>query len=192
MALPHKLVSNTGHVELAVNRSNLVVGKQATLFARLLDRNYEPYRKQKVEAVVEFLDAGPGQERFTKLVLEPVAGREKVAEYQAALPTAYPGRWQVKLTEPEPATYSFSVALPALHEMEEAPMAAEALRTAASVSGGRFYQEESLHEMAASIPLRETSYTLHQEVLLWGPAAFLLVAFLVTIEWLLRKFANLS
>ncbi len=192
MAMPHKLVANSGHVEMSVNRSTLVVGKRSTLIARLLDRNYEPYKKAKVDAVVEYLDAKPGQERFFKVALDPVPGREKAAEYETILPTHLPGRWQVKLVEPEPATFAYSVTLPALHELDEAPMAAEAMRTAASVSGGRFYQEESLHEMAASISPRETAFTMHQEVLLWGPLPFLIFTALVASEWLLRKLGNLS
>ena len=93
----------------------------------------------------------------------------KAGEYQGFLPNNMPGRWQVRLTDPQPTVFPFTVALPPLHELDDAPMAAEALRTAASVSGGRFYQEENLRELARSVQPRETLYTVHQEVLLWGP-----------------------
>jgi hypothetical protein len=192
MALPHKLGASASQAELSVNRSALVLGKPATLYARLLDGRFEPLKSGRIEGVLEHLDAAPGQERAFKLVLEPVADREKEGEYQALLPNNFPGRWQVKLNDPVPTTFGFSVALPPMHELEDAPMAAETLRTAASISGGRFYQEESLAEMAASIRPREARITLHQEVLLWGPVCFLVFTGLVTCEWVLRKFVNLS
>ena len=43
-----------------------------------------------------------------------------------------------------------------------------------------------------SIQPRETRYVLRQEVLLWGPLPFLLLALVVTCEWVLRKLTNLS
>jgi hypothetical protein len=192
MALPHKLGGSARQVELAVNRSALVLGKPGMVFARLLDRNFEPYKAAKVEGTLEYLDAKPGQQREYKLVLEPVPGREKEGEFKAPLPNHLPGKWQVRLVEPEPTTFAFTVALPPRHELEDAPMAAEALRTAASVSGGRFYQEESLRELAGAIQPRETSFTVRQEVLMWGPLPFVIFTGLVALEWLLRKFANLS
>jgi hypothetical protein len=192
MALPHKLAGGASQVELSVNRAGLVVGKPAILHARLLDSNFMPYRAAQVEGVLEFLDAKPGQERSFKLVFDPVAGREKEGEYQAILPNQQPGRWQVQLSDPSWTMFPFSVALPPMHEQEEAALAAEALRTAASVSGGRYYQEESLHDMAKAIQPRQAKYELHQEVLLWGPMAFLIFAVVVTCEWVLRKFANMS
>ena len=71
-------------------------------------------------------------------------------------------------------------------------MPAEVLRSAASISGGRFYREESLHELPPSIAPRETLYTMRQEVILWGAVPFLIFTGLVAVEWVLRKFANLS
>jgi hypothetical protein len=192
MSLPHKLGAAAGQVELSVNRSAQVVGKPGTLFARLLDRNYEPLKYQQVEGTLEYLDAKPGQERSFKLKLEPAPGRDKEAEYRAVLPNHQPGRWQVKLADPVPTAFQFTVALPPAHELEDAPMAAEALRTAASVSGGRFYQEETLNELPLSVRPRETRFTLHQEVLLWGPVTFLIFTGLVAAEWLVRKIVNLS
>jgi hypothetical protein len=192
MALPHKLGASASRVELSLNRSAMVVGKPGTLFARLLDRNYEPLKSAQIEGAAEYLDAKPGQENSFKLVLEPVPGREKDGEFRGVLPNHLPGRWQVKLADPVPTLFPFTVSLPPLHELEDAPMAAEALRTVASLSGGRFYQEETLDQLAGSIRPRETRYTLHQEVLLWGPVAYLIFAGLVACEWLLRKFANLS
>src|SRR5262249_27286785 len=146
MALPHKLGASATLAELTVDRSAMLLGKPGTLHARLFDRNYEPLKKAKVQATAEFLDAPPGQERTFSITLEPVPGREAEGEYQGILPNHMPGRWQVKLTEPELTTFGFTVQGPVKHELEDAPMAAEALPTAAAVSAGRFSRGDSLRE----------------------------------------------
>jgi hypothetical protein len=191
MALPHKLASSASLAELNVDRGALELGKPGTLYARLFDRNYDPLRKTKVEGTLEYLDAQPGQERTFKLTLEPVPGRESEGEYQAVLPNHLPGRWQVRLSDPA-TTFGFTVKVPVKHELEEAPMAADLLQSAAAASGGRFYREENLHELPSHVEGRLTSYTLRQEVNLWGPLAFLLFTGLVASEWLMRKVTNLT
>jgi hypothetical protein len=190
--LPHMLAGSASHVELALDRTEVLLGKPGAIYARLLDRNFEPLRALEVIAELRFLDAKPGQEGTFKLVFEQVQGREKEGEYKALLPNNQVGRWQVRLSEPEPRTLEFSVKTPPRHELEDAPMAADLLRSAASISGGRFYQEEDLHELAQAIHPRTTEFTIRQEALVWGPLPFLLLAALVSCEWLLRKWINLS
>jgi hypothetical protein len=68
----------------------------------------------------------------------------------------------------------------------------QALREAAQLSGGKFYREEDLHRLAAEVTPRMAQITTRHEVLLWNPLALLVFVGLVTTEWLLRKFANLS
>jgi hypothetical protein len=46
--------------------------------------------------------------------------------------------------------------------------------------------------MPEQIEPRQSAFTVRQEVLLWNPLALLLFVGLVTTEWVLRKFSNLS
>ena len=50
----------------------------------------------------------------------------------------------------------------------------------------------SIQDFVSELQLRETAYPLRQEMILWGALPFLLFTGLVTLEWVLRKFANLS
>src|SRR5262249_35153941 len=109
-----------------------------------------------------------------------------------ALPHDTPGRFEVQMITPEAATFSYRVNLPPRHELEEAGMAEEALREAARLSGGGFYQEEGLYRLAAAVRPRTEPFTLRQEILLWNWLALLLFVVLITAEWVLRKFSNLS
>jgi hypothetical protein len=190
VGLPHMLGNNSSRVQLALERSEAVVGRPGLLYARLLDSEFQPLREQQVAAEIIALDAKPGEERTQAVKLTAVEGR--AGEYRVQLPHNKPGRFEVKLTSPEPATFSYRVNLPPQHELEEAGLADEALRQAAALSGGRFYQEEDLHSLVGSISPRTEPFTLRQEVLPWNFLVFLLFVTLLTAEWVLRKFSNLS
>jgi hypothetical protein len=86
----------------------------------------------------------------------------------------------------------FRVSLPPRHEQEEIGMAEDALRKAAENSGGKFYREEDLYRLPSEIETRKAPFTHRQEVILWGPLAMILFVGLITAEWLVRKFSNLS
>ena len=62
----------------------------------------------------------------------------------------------------------------------------------ASASGGRFYREESLHTLPDGVEGASQAFTQRQEILLWGPVAMALFILLITAEWIIRKFSNLS
>jgi hypothetical protein len=189
MALQHKGI---GQVELEVNRSAMELGKPGKVYARLLKANFEPLTESKVIGELTYLDDKSGVKRTEPVVLEPVPEHEKEGLYHGTVPNDRPGLWQVTLTQPDKAVLTFNVKVPEKHELKEASMAAEVLRSAAKASGGRFYQEESLHELVSFISPRETTFRLRQEVLLWGWIPFLLFVGLMTCEWVARKFANMS
>jgi hypothetical protein len=76
--------------------------------------------------------------------------------------------------------------------MEEAGLDEDALRSAALAGGGAFYREEDLHKLADQIAEQKARFSLRQERPLGGTSALLAFVLLITAEWLLRKFSNLS
>jgi hypothetical protein len=190
VGLPHLLGNNSSRVQMALERSEAVLGRPGRLFVRLLDKEFRGLKVKEATAVLRHLDAKPGQARERSLKLLPLEGRD--GEYWCALPHDTPGRFEVQMITPEAATFSYRVNLPPRHELEEAGMAEEALREAARLSGGGFYQEEDLYRLAAAVRPRTEPFTLRQEILLWNWLALLLFVVLITAEWVLRKFSNLS
>jgi hypothetical protein len=190
MGLPHLLGNNSSRVHMELERSEALLGRPGLLYVRLLDRDFRGLKVKNVTAELRRLDAKAGQPRGRTLQLE----RDETGDgqYRVLLPHDTPGRFEVHLTTPEPATFQYRVNTPPQHELEEAPMADEALREAARVSGGRFYQEEDLHSLADSLRPRREPFTMRQEVLLWNWLTFALFVLLITVEWVLRKFSNLS
>ncbi len=190
LGLPTLLGDGGKRVSVALDRSQAVLGQPGQVYVRLLDKDYNPRKDSTVEASLDFLDAKAGQERSRRILLHALVGRP--GEYAALLPHDQPGRFELKISNPETNTFSYRVEIPPRNELEESVLNERGLRELASLSGGRFYREEDLHEMPNSIVAKTTSFTRRQEVLLWNPLAFLLFVVLITVEWLIRKFADLS
>ena len=134
-----------------------------------------------------------GTERERTIVLERAEGQE--GEYRVMLAHDVPGRFEVEMAAPGSADkvkFPYRVNVPPRHELEESPMNDEALKRAASTSGGAFYLEEDLYHLPTNVKPNKEKFTLRQEVLLWNWLAFLLFVLLVTAEWVGRKFSNLS
>ena len=189
MGLPH-LIGSPKRVQLALERPDVVTDRPVQLFARVFDAEYRPYTGERVQARLTFLDAGPDEVRTTTEILERVSGQK--GEYRTILTPCKQGRYVLKVIEPAEAELEYRVGLPPLHEMEVAGMAAEELAAAARISGGTFYREEDLHTLARNVESKTQKFTVRQEELLWNWQMLLLFVGLITLEWILRKFANLS
>jgi hypothetical protein len=190
LGLPSLLGDSASRVQAALEQSKATLGNQGSIFVRLLNKDHTPRTDAQVEATLEYLDAKPGQDKSRKVMLYPVS-KDRPGEYTALLAHDRPGRYELKVSNPEPHTFSFRVELPPRHELEESGMAEKALRDMARLSGGQFYREEELYRLPDDIRPRTAPYSYRLESLLY-PLALLLFAGLITLEWLLRKFSNLS
>ncbi|HEV3116076.1 MAG TPA: hypothetical protein VGY58_03430 [Gemmataceae bacterium] len=189
LGLPH-LLGNARRVQLGLEHSEAIFGRPGAVYARLLDSEYRPLREARIRARLDYLDAKPGAENSQTIMLEAIPGQP--GEYRALLAHDLPGRFELKVESPEPASLQYRVELPPQHELETLGMAEDILREAARVSGGKFYREEDLHGLAEQIEPRKAVFTQRQEVLLWNPLALIVFVGLVSAEWVLRKFSNLS
>src|SRR5437870_1274320 len=112
---------------MALDRSEAVLGRPGKIFVRLLDKNFSPRTDARIEATLTYLDAK--EPAAQKLVLLPV----DKGMYQGNLEHNRPGRFEVTVNNPEPATLGYRVQLPPQHELEETGMAEALLRQAAQI-----------------------------------------------------------
>lgn len=189
LGLPH-LLGNANRVQVALDRGEAILGRPGYIYARLLDGDYRPLTEPRVTATLLSLDAPPGEGKSRQVTMDAIAGRP--GEYRAFLPHDLPGRFELKLTRPEAAAFSYRVQLPPQHELEPAGLAEGPLRELAQSTGGRFYHEEDLPELVKSIQPKNAAFSVRREILMWNPLVLLLFVGLVTAEWVMRKFANLS
>jgi uncharacterized membrane protein len=187
--LPH-VIGGSRRVQLAMDRVDARFGRPGTVYARLFDADFLPLHEDRVTARLEQIDAPGGTSASRLITLEAVPGQS--GEYRALLPHDVVGQFELHVDGPDPAVLPYRVRLPVGHELEATGMAEDALREAAALSGGRFYREENLVNLPGQIEPRSVAFTRSREVLLWNSTALLLFFALVTTEWLVRKFANLS
>jgi uncharacterized membrane protein len=192
VGLPSLMGESAKRVQVALERSQAVLDPTASsaIFVRLLDKSFKPRRDPQVEATLDYLDARPGQERARKVTLQAIPGRD--GEYRVQVIHDRPGRFELKIANPEVSTFAYRVELPPRHELEESGLAEKALRELAETSNGQFYREEDLAKLASGVATRHSRFTRRQEILLWNPLAFLIFLLLITAEWVVRKFSNLS
>jgi hypothetical protein len=192
MSLPH-LIGSSNRTQLALDRSEALLDRPGYIYARLLDGKFQPLKATSVPAQLEFLDAADESKRLQKIELKAVG--QQPGQYRAPLANDVAGRFEVRIAAVdglEAGSLQYRVERPPGHELEPAAMAEESLREAAQLSGGRFYREEDLHELANAIQPRTTTFVQRQEVLLWNPLALLAFVGLITAEWVVRKFSHLS
>lgn len=190
LGLPHLLGESGSKAQFALQHAEATLHRPSYLFVRLLDKDFNPRTDEQVEATLEHTDAKPGQERTRPVTLQAIPGR--AGEYRVLLTHDQPGRYEVKVNNPEPYSFDFRVDVPRGHELEELGLAEKNLRELGESSGGKFYREEDLYRLATDVQPRKTSFTIRQEVVLWNPLAMALFVLLITAEWVVRKYANLS
>jgi hypothetical protein len=191
MGLPH-LLGHANRVEFALERGEAQLDRPGHVYLRLFDAEYQPLTDELVHARLSQLDAKDGPARTREIALQVVDPVRRPGEYRVLLPNDAAGRFELKLDRPEPVSFEYRVVLPPRHELQPAALAEESLLLAAQLSGGRYYREEDLHHLVASIVPRTAAFTQRQEVLLWHPLTMLLFVGLLTAEWILRKFSHLS
>jgi len=202
------LGASSRRVQMELVGGQAFLDKETRIYARLLDKDFLPLKDEEVEATLKSLDAGKGgAESETVKFL-----RQKDGRYLASVNLNRPGKYEVVLTNPEESRFPLRVDPPARidlkaigedkespvsirswrHELDPAGMAEKDLRDLAEASGGRFYREEDLRYLPDAIQKRTVPFTRKQEVLLWNWLVLAIFLTVITCEWLLRKFSNLS
>ena len=188
--LPSLLSGSAKRAQMSLEHTKAVVGTQSKIFVRLLEKDFSPRTDPTVDAELETMDAKSGETRKVAVKLNAEAG--KPGEYSALIAHQRAGMVELRVRNPDVNTFSFNVELPRGHELEETGRNEKALRDLAKIPGVHFYREEDLHKLAGNIKERKKEFTFRQEILLWNPLAILVFLVLITAEWLVRKFSDLS
>jgi len=190
IGLPHTLGAKSAQLALAGGEA--LLGKPGTVYARLFTSEYRPLTKDRVTATVERLDGGPNDEKYRTVTFEAVPNQP--GEYTATVPNDRAGRYALRVESgSEQATLDYRVSLPPEHELAPGVMNENGLRQLAEQTGGKFHREETLFQLADDVKPKTVTLTQRREVLLWTSwYVWAAVIGLFTLEWLVRKFGNMS
>jgi hypothetical protein len=178
----------TRTAQLALDPAEPQLGQVGRVYARLFTPDLTPLAADAVPATLTRTDGTPDP---TAVVFRPVPNQP--GDFVATVPFTSVGRFALALdTGADPATLDYRVSLPPDHELTPGGPAEDELRKLAEVSGGRFYREEDLHTLPASLKPASVPVTVREEFLLWDRRAFLAVFGLLALEWIARRMSSLS
>lgn len=182
LALP-KLLGESKRTQLSTDRHAYAAGERVTIFARLYGADYLPIQQAQVEGTYTSADGAQGS---------IVLGQEQPGFYRGEFVAPRPGAYRFSV-ETDPATQlTFTVGNPRL-ETGELAMNQPLLEQMAAMTDGRFYREETLHELPEQMKQTTESIRSTVDVDLWAsPMVFIAFMLLLTTEWILRKLWQLK
>ncbi|MEM7385789.1 MAG: hypothetical protein AAF514_12665 [Verrucomicrobiota bacterium] len=172
---------------LETERFRYLVGDRVLLSARLNEPDFEPMIAESVAGSLTIPGEAPVDVLFKPVENQP-------GQYQAILPAEKAGPHTVRIVLPGDANgevtidASYSVSLP-IKEVQETWLDKPQLVELAKLSGGRYFAINEIKELLAALPNRVRRLeTQSPPMALWDNRFFLiLIALLLTVEWILRK-----
>jgi len=178
--------------QLSLDTLEPQVGRTGQVYARLLKPDLTPQTADQVEAVLERLDVPAGEPgRLNRITLRKLPGT--TGDYLAVVPFSQVGRTMLTVDNGgNPGTLEYRVTLPADHELAPGGMMEEELRMLAEQSGGKFYREDTVDELPNDLRGKSVPIVRREETVLWNVWSLLAVVFLLSVEWVVRKWSSLS
>jgi hypothetical protein len=176
---------------VTTDKTKYVVGEEARISARVLDRSYKPATEKSQVVIIERPDA-----QTEKLELKLIEGRP--GNYEGKYKPVKMGTFKVSIdpgttgSDNDVAPRMFEVKFPSI-ELEEPRMDKETLEAVARASGGEFLRLDRIHEVPDRIPpMTETVAASANDRELWdNPWMLAIFAGFLVVEWIGRKIARL-
>ena len=189
-ALAH-LLGASKKTQLSVDKEEHNVGDPVTVYARLYNDSFQPITASQVPAEYE-VDTGIRGSEAEKQEVVLRAVPEQAGMYRGDFVALKAGRYRFATAADPVTAVEFRASEPQF-ELGETAMNEPLLKQIAAISGGRYFREEDLADLAKE--LNRKPETLHEarDVELWSsPLYFLLMCMVVVTEWVLRKKWNLK
>ena len=193
VGLPHVF---GGRSRLMLGGGEPTLSKPSKVYVTLFTPDNRPLVREKVNGKLEWLDGQTAEEKAPQtVVFEPV--RDQPGEYVATVPNNRKGKHRVEITDGvgQIAPLEYPVNPESEHELAPGDFNEEELNRLGVETGGGFYREENLHTLPDKVSTRtvKVEKTKLPDVLLWTRWwVFAIVIGLFSLEWLVRKFSNLS
>jgi hypothetical protein len=156
------------------------------VYARLYNADYSPVHEPTVPAHYAIQGSGTKQDITLRAV------PEQPGMYHGDFVALAPGLHQFSVESDPQTVIQFNVKEPQF-EIGETAMNEVLLKQMAEVSGGAFFREENLYKLPETIQGKAERVESTVDSELWSsPFYFLLILAVSSVEWMLRKKAQLK
>ncbi len=193
LGLAH-LLGGSKRTQLNVDKKSYNTGDRVAVYARLYTADFNPVKDATFEAgySVKPVAAGPSVLAGPRQEVTLRAVPEQPGMYRGDFTALAPGVHRFAVKGDDVTFIEFSVAEPAF-ELGETAMNEALLKQMAEISGGGFFREETLVKLPELIAAKTERVTSTVDAELWSsPIYFALLLLVATIEWVLRKKAQLK
>ncbi len=192
LGLAH-LLGGSKRTQLSVDKQSYSTGDRVTIYARLYSPDFNPLKDATVEG--SFVVKTVGQEAPVNASRQSVTLRavpEQPGMYRGDFTALAPGLHQFSVKSDQGTMIEFMVA-EAKFELGETAMNEALLKQMAEVSGGEFFREETLYKLPEAISAKTEHVQSVVDAELWSsPVYYVLLLTVATLEWALRKRAQLK
>ena len=188
LGMPH-LLGEASLTQISTDRRIYSLSDAVKVYARVLDKSYRPLMKESIKAVLI-----QNEEPVNSFVLSRIPDKEGM--YEGEFRATELGEFSLKIEEGEETVSSalseFEVRAPQL-ELNDPVLNRDLLLKIAATTGGRYYEIDEIRSLPDDVKAESKKTTIRTEKELWDTWMVLLVfALLVSVEWVVRKWHNLS
>ncbi len=186
MSVPHMLGSSK-RTQLSKEREKYATGDHVMIYARLFNKDYEPVTDTTVRAHYGRTDkTGEDHEVFLRAL------PDQPGMYRAEFMAPAAGVYTFRVDSDPDTKLDIAVTNPRL-EMGETALNEALLKQMATVSKGEFFREENLQMLPEQVHRTSQKVESTVEAEVWySPMYFLVLMGILTVEWVLRKMAQLK
>ena len=190
LGLAH-LLGGSKRTQLTVDKQSYTTGERVTVYARLYTADFNPIKDATVEGGYTVKAVGaPGIGERQSVTLRAVP--EQPGMYRGDFTALAPGVHAFSVKGDPATVIEFSATEPKF-ESGETAMNETLLKQMAETSGGRYFREETLHELVDAINAKTERIRSTVDAELWSsPLYFALLLIVASVEWALRKRAQLK
>ena len=183
-----RLATGSRRSELRSDRAIAKEGENFTVFARLLDENFLPREDETIEATLVKSNSNTADSK--KVTLRAVPGSP--GYYRSEFSAEDQGRYRLTIIDDESSGIDLNVR-GADREFAKTAIDEKTLKEIADITNGSYLREENLNDLPTIAKIEPAKIKISREATLWSSPLYLILLLLpITIEWFMRKFAELK
>jgi hypothetical protein len=192
LGLAH-LLGGSKRTQLTVDKQSYSTGDRVTVYARLYSADFKPLTDASIEgSYVVKPDGAAAAPDASRQSFTLRAVPEQPGMYRGDFTAIVPGLHQFSVKSDPNTVVEFGVT-EAKFESGETAMNEGILKQMAELSGGEFFREETLFKLPEALSAKSERVSSVVDAELWSsPFYFALLLTVSTIEWILRKKAQLK